>query len=100
MYCFCLQLGKMSHIYQKEFETINWLPLKKDIIVHKSTAFKYFDNQFPHYLNEVFMKARESSSSLRNSYQKRQQPFHKTNTGQNAFPFISLPDALYKAGLL
>ena len=40
------------------------------------------------YLNEVFMKAPESSSSLRNSYQKRQQPFRKTNTAQNAFSFI------------
>ena len=45
-------------------------------------------NQCPHYLNDVFMKAPESSSSLRNSYQKLQQPFHKTNTGQNALSFI------------
>ena len=44
----------------------------------------------PHYLNEVFMKAAESSSSLRNSYQKLQQPFRKTNTGQNALSFTSL----------
>ena len=35
------------------------------------------------------MKAPESSSSLRNSYQKLQQPFRKTNTGQNALSFIS-----------
>ena len=34
------------------------------------------------------MKAPESSSSLRNSYQKLQQPFRKTNTGQNALSFI------------
>ena len=41
-------------------------------------AFKYFDNQCPHYLNEVFMKAPASSnSSLRNSYQKLQQPSRK-----------------------
>ena len=45
-------------------------------------------NQCPHYLNEVFMKAPESSSSLRNSYQKLQQPFRKTKTGQNALSFI------------
>ena len=50
-------------------------------------AFKYFDNQCHHYLNEVFMKAPESRSSLRNTYQK-QQPFRKTNTGQNALSFI------------
>ena len=34
------------------------------------------------------MIAPESISSLRNSYQKRQQPFRKTNTGQNALSFI------------
>ena len=34
------------------------------------------------------MKVPESSSSLRNSYQKLQQPFCETNTGQNALSFI------------
>ena len=38
-----------------------------------------------HYLNEVFIKAPESSSSLRNSYKKLQQLFRKT--GQNALSF-------------
>ena len=37
---------------------------------------------------KFLMKAPESSSSLRNSYQKLQQPFRKTNTGQNALSFI------------
>ena len=32
-------------------------------------------------------KAPESSSSLRNSFQKLQQPFRKTNTGQNTLSF-------------
>ena len=36
------------------------------------------------------MKGAESSSSLRNSYQKPQQVFRKTNTGQNALSFIGL----------
>ena len=53
-----------------------------------SIAFKYFDNQFAHYLNEVFVKTPESSSSLRKSYQKLQQPFRKANTSQNALSFI------------
>ena len=35
------------------------------------------------------MKAPESSSSLRNSHQKLQQPFCKTSTGQNALSFIT-----------
>ena len=79
---FCLQLDKLSHISQKEFEIINWLHIKEryhqcvNSIAFKyfdnqckerynqcanSIAFKYFDNQCPHYLNEVFMKAPESS---------------------------------------
>ena len=40
------------------------------------------------------MKAPESTSSLRNRYEKLQQPFHKTNTGQNALSFIG--PALWK----
>ena len=96
---FCLQLYKMSHISQKEFETINWLPIKETYNqCVNSMVFKYFDNQYPHYLNEIFMKAPESSSSLRNSYQKLQQPFRKTNTGQNALSFIgpALPNKVPK----
>ena len=73
----------MPHISQKEFETIIWLPIKERYNQRvNSIASKYFDNQCPRYLNEIFMKAPESSSSLRNSYQKRQQPFRNTNTGQ------------------
>ena len=55
----------------------------------KFNCLQILDNQCPHYLNEVFMKAPESSSSLRNSHQKLQQPFRKTNTGQNTLSFIS-----------
>ena len=86
---FCLQLGKMSHISQEEFETINWLPIKERYNqCVNSVALEYFDNQCPHYLNELFMKAQESSSLLKNSYQKLQQPFFKFSTGQTALSFI------------
>ena len=72
----------MSHILQKEFQVINWLTIKeRHNQCVNSISFKYFDNQCPHYLNEVFMKAPEASSSLRNSYHKFQQRFRKTNTG-------------------
>ena len=53
-----------------------------------SIPLKYFDNQCPHYLDQVYTKTPESSSSLRNSCQKPQRPFRKTNTGQNTLPFI------------
>ena len=42
-----------------------------------------------HYLNELFIKASEPSSSLRSSYQKLQQPFQKVCTGRNAFYQVS-----------
>ena len=41
-----------------------------------------------HHAMSLCKKAPESSSSLRNSFQKLQQPFRKTNTGQNALSFI------------
>ena len=86
---FCPQFGKMTRIFQKEFETINRFPIKERFNqCINCTAFKYFDNQCPHYLNEVFMKAPKSSSSLRNSYQKLRQPFRKTNTGQHVLSLI------------
>ena len=62
--------------------------IKKDNQCINSITFKYSDNKCPHYLKEVFMKAPESCSSLRNSSEKLQQPFRKTNTGQNALSFI------------
>ena len=86
---FCFQLDKMSHISQKVFETNNWLSIKERYNqCVNSIAYKYFDNQYPRYLNEVFMKAPESSSSPRNRNQKLHQPFRKTSTGENALSFI------------
>ena len=42
----CLKLDKMSHISQKEFETINWFPIKERYNqCVSSIVFKYFDNQ-------------------------------------------------------
>ena len=79
----------MSHISQKELETINWLPIKERYNqCVNSIAFKYFDNQCPHYLNEVFITVAESSLSLRNSYQKRQQSFVKLTLVK--MPYLSL----------
>ena len=87
--CFCLQLNKLSHIFKKKIETINCFPFKeRHNKCLNSIPFKYVDNQCPHYLNEVFMKAPESSSSLRNSHQKLQQPLSNTNSGQNALSFV------------
>ena len=51
-------------------------------------VFKYFNEQFPNYQNEVFDVAIENNFQLRGSFQKLKCPFHKTNTGQLALSYI------------
>ena len=50
---FCLQLDIYRIYHKKEFETIIWLLIKERYNqCVNSIAFGYFDNQYPHYLNE------------------------------------------------
>ena len=52
---FCVQLDKMTHISHKEFETLNWLPVTESLNqCINSIVFKYVNNHYPNYLNEVF----------------------------------------------
>ena len=79
---FFLQLNKSKHISHEEFERLNWLPLTyrfKQCV--NSIVFKYFNEQCPNYLSEVFNVATESNVQLRGSFQKSK-PFRKTNSGQ------------------
>ena len=54
-----------------------------------SIVFKYFNEQCPNYLNEVFEVTTESNVQLRNSFQKLKCQFRKTNNGQYALSYIS-----------
>ena len=59
---FCLRLDKLKHISNEEFEHLNWLPVTyrfKQCVI--SIVFKYFNEQCPNYLNEVFDVATESN---------------------------------------
>ena len=70
---FCLQLDKLKHLSHEEFEGLNWLPVtyifKQCVNI---IAFKYFNEQCPNYLNEVFNVAAENNFQLRGSFQKFQ----------------------------
>ena len=80
---FFLQLNKSKHISHEEFERLNWLPLTyrfKQCV--NSIVFKYFNEQCPNYLSEIFNVATESNIQLRGSFQKSKCPFRKTNNGQ------------------
>ena len=52
-------------------------------------AFKYFNEQCPNYLNEVFDVAVENNFQLRGSFQKLKCTFRKSNTGQLDLSYIA-----------
>ena len=74
----------MSHISQNEFEKLNWLPISDRI--NKcvlSATFKFVNDVGPNFLNEVFLWAAESNSTLRNDYRRLKHPLRKaTATAQ------------------
>ena len=85
----CLNLDKMAHVSQNEFEKLNFLPLSDRInqcII--STTFKFVNDISSNYLNEVFQWAAESNITLRNDYLKLKHPFRKTTAGQNSLSFL------------
>ena len=71
--CFCLRLDKLKYISHEKFD---WLPVTyrfKQCVI--AIVFKYFSEQCPNYLNEVFDVTTESKFQLRNSFQKLKCPF-------------------------
>ena len=86
---FCLNLDKMAHISQNEFEKSNWLPISDRINqCIFSTTFKFVNDMGPNYLNEVFQWTAESNRTLRNDFLKLKHPFCKTTAGQNSLSFL------------
>ena len=86
---FCLQLDKLKHISHEEFGCLNWLSVTyrfKQCV--NAIVFKYFNEQCPNYLNEVFDFAIENNFQLRGSFQKLKCPFCKNNTRQLALSCI------------
>ena len=67
---FCLNLDKMAHILQNEFEKLNWHPISDKINqCIFSATFKFVSGIGRNYMNEVFQWA-ESNRTLRNVYGK------------------------------
>ena len=86
---FCLQLDKLKHICDKKFERLNQL-----IVTHRfkqcinAIVFKYFNEQCPNYLNEVFDVTLGNNFQLKGISEKSKFPFRKTNAGQLALSYI------------
>ena len=87
----------MAHLTQKEFERINWLPIKERFNqCINSVVFKYFDEQCPHYLNQVFAKASESGTSLKSRYHKLKHSFPGTERLGLAHLSTTLRNTIWK----
>ena len=100
-------MNNRAHIGQKEFEKINWLPIKdcfKQVI--SLMSFKFCNNTSPRYMNDVFKPAGQPNTTTRASFLKFNQPLQRTNLGQNNIfyegPIISnnLPNSLKTTGNL
>ena len=98
---FCLQLGNRSHIGVNEFNAINWLNVtdRFDQCVSAS-VFKYFNNDSPVYMAEIYKPVTRNSIGTRNSFLKLNKPSRKTKQGQNCLSYIGpsiwnrLPDGI------
>ena len=73
-----LILDKMTHIYYKESETLNWLPMTERFSqLINSIVLKYINDQCPNYLNEVFQ-------TIYGKFSKIKMPFPQNQCRSNA----------------
>ena len=79
----------MTHVSNKEFKTLNWLPVTERFNQRiDSIVFKQVNNQCPNYLNEVSQTAPENNIQTRGSFLKLKCTFCKTNADQMALSYI------------
>ena len=87
--CIYFCLHKMTYIFHKEFENLNWLPVTEwfDQRIN-SIVFKYVNDQCINYLNDIFQAASENNIQTKKSFQNIRTPFNKTSLGQMALSYI------------
>ena len=72
-----------------EFKSINWLNVTDRFEQCASTSvFKYFHNNSPSYMAEIYNPASRINIGTRNSFLKLKQPSRRTKQGQNCLSFI------------
>ena len=94
---FCQKLDKRYHISNKEFESINWLPVNKR--VHQcinAITFIFANNACPLYLNEVYEYDPQCRTESRSNFAKLKVPFRKLTWGRMAFQtLVPLYETIY-----
>ena len=85
---FCLNLDNRAHLGKKEFEDINWLPVKDRVNQRICvTAYSVFNGISPKYISDIFAPV-EAVQFTRNSINRFKIPFRKTNMGQNSMSYL------------
>ena len=75
--------------FNSRFKKTRWFPVYK--MVHqwlKVISFKFVNNIYPHYLNEVHEYAPQCRIESRSNFVKLKIPFRKNNIGQKGLPYI------------
>ena len=88
---FCLKLQCREHISNKLFQKLNWLPINqrfKQCV--SSTIFKFAQNKYQAYMNEVFRSNENIRINTRICYLKLSYPFRKTGTSKTACTILDL----------
>ena len=87
---FCLQLDSRSHIGIKEFEQIIWLPVSKRFNqCICSNAFKFFNENCPLYLPDLYIPSGQNQINTRFSVLKLKHPSRSTFSGQNTLSYLT-----------
>ena len=84
---FCLQLGNRTHLNSEEFKQMNWLPVNERM--HQRICvlgYNFFNNKSPSYMADIFIP-KKVVKHTRNSENKFEIPFRRTNMGQNTLSY-------------
>ena len=86
---FCLQLDKMSRICVNEFLELNWLNVHDRYLQFiVSDIFKFYNNQCPDYVNEIFCPVNVNGIPTRCCNKKLKLPFRKTRLGTQSLSSV------------
>ena len=82
---FCLQLDKKSRVGVAEFKEIYWLNINDRFSqCVLSNIYKFFNNESPEYINEIYFPAEPSNLNTQLSFQRLKQRLRKSNKSLNS----------------
>ena len=87
---FCLQLDSRRHIGIKEFEQLNWFPVfERFNQCICSNAFKFFNENCPPYLYDLYKPSGQDQINTRSSVLKLKHPSRNKCFCQNTLSYLT-----------